>query len=397
MPVVRLVAHLDMDAFFASVELLRYPDLAGQPVVVGGGRQSVPKEVVDPATGAVTRRYQRLASYTGRGVITTATYAARKLGVGSAMGLMKAAKLAPDAILLPADFDAYRAASRAFKAAVRAIAPTIEDRGIDEIYLDLTGVRLPGHEGEPEDEADAWWRAREVARALKDAVREATRLTCSIAVAPNKLIAKIASDLDKPDGLTIVREADIPTRIWPLPARRINGIGPKAAARLERLGIATIGELAYADRRKLEAVFGQGYARWMIDAANGRDDRPVETESEPRSISRETTFERDLAATRDRAELSRVFTWLCERVADDLRRKGYAGRTIGIKLRFDDFSTITRDKTLDASTQDAKAIRRAAGECLKRVPLARRIRLLGVRIGHLEPMLAGAPAADDDD
>ena len=158
--------------------------------------------------------------------------------------------------------------------------------------------------------------------------------------------------------------------IWPLPAKRINGIGPKAAARLERLGIATIGELAYADARKLEAVFGAGYARWMIDAANGRDERPVVTESEPRSISRETTFERDLSATRDRAELSRIFTWLCERVADDLARKGYAGRTIGVKLRFDDFATVTRDHTVDEPTQDATAIRRAAGECLKRVPLA---------------------------
>ena len=380
-----------MDAFYASVELLRYPDLAGQAVVIGGGRQSIPQESVDPATGAVTRRYQRLASYAGRGVITTATYAARKLGVGSAMGLMKAAKLAPDAILLPADFDAYRTMSRKFKAAVRAIAPVVEDHGIDEIYIDLTGVRLPGHEGEPEDDADAWWRARDVARALKATVREATGLTCSVAVAPNKLLAKIASELDKPDGLTVVRDADLPTLIWPLPAKRINGIGPKAAARLERLGIATIGELAWADRRKLEAVFGGGYARWMIDAANGRDERPVVTESEPRSISRETTFERDLSATRDRAELSRIFTWLCERVADDLVRKGYAGRTIGVKLRFDDFATVTRDYTVDAPTQDAKAIRRAAGECLKRVPLQRRIRLLGVRIGHLSP--AAPPGA----
>jgi len=380
-----------MDAFYASVELLRYPDLAGQAVVIGGGRQSIPQESVDPATGAVTRRYQRLASYAGRGVITTATYAARKLGVGSAMGLMKAAKLAPDAILLPADFDAYRTMSRKFKAAVRAIAPVVEDHGIDEIYIDLTGVRLPGHEGDPEDDADAWWRARDVARALKAAVREATGLTCSVAVAPNKLLAKIASELDKPDGLTVVRDADLPTLIWPLPAKRINGIGPKAAARLERLGIATIGELAWADRRKLEAVFGGGYARWMIDAANGRDERPVVTESEPRSISRETTFERDLSATRDRAELSRIFTWLCERVADDLVRKGYAGRTIGVKLRFDDFATVTRDYTVDAPTQDAKAIRRAAGECLKRVPLQRRIRLLGVRIGHLSP--AAPPGA----
>ena len=252
-----------MDAFYASVELLRYPDLAGQ---AGGDRRRADadpaRRSVDPVTGAATRKYRTLASYAGRGVITTATYAARKLGVGSAMGLMKAAKLAPDAILLPSDFDAYRAKSRAFKAAVREIAPVVEDRGIDEIYIDLTGVRLPAHEGDPEDEADAWWRARDVAQALKDAVREATALTCSVAVAPNKLVAKIASELDKPDGLTVVREADLPSVIWPLPAKRINGIGPKAAARLERLGIATIGELAHADegeargrlRRRLRAL-----------------------------------------------------------------------------------------------------------------------------------------------
>ena len=137
-------------------------------------------------------------------------------------------------------------------------------------------------------------------------------------------------------------------------------------------------------------MFGAGYARWMIDAANGLDDRPVETDSEPRSISRETTFERDLSARRDRAELARVFTWLCERVAEDLARKGYAGRTIGVKLRFDDVATVTRDHTIDAPTQDARVIRRAAGECLKRVPLERRIRLLGVRAGNLVPARARA-------
>jgi DNA polymerase-4 len=135
----------------------------------------------------------------------------------------------------------------------------------------------------------------------------------------------------------------------------------------------------------------------MIDAANGRDDRPVVTESEPRSISRETTFERDLSATRDRAELTRIFTWLCERVGEGLKRKAYAARTIGVKLRFDDFSTLTRDHTIDAPTQDAKAIRRAAGECLKRVPLARRIRLLGVRAGNLAPAVPGVDAPDADD
>jgi DNA polymerase-4 len=377
----RLIAHLDMDAFYASVELLRYPELRGLPVVIGGGRRHQPAETTDPATGAVTRTFAKLAEYSGRGVITTATYEARALGVGSAMGLMKAAQRAPQAVLLPTDFDRYRTYSRRFKDAVRAIAPRIEDRGIDEIYLDLTGVRLPEHDADADD--DPWWRARDVAKALKVAVREATGLSCSIAVAPNKLVAKIASDLDKPDGLTIVREADIPARIWPLPVRRVNGIGPKAAAKLGALGFGTIGELAHADPALLRLHFGTHYGAWLLDAAQGRDDREVVMESEPKQISRETTFERDLSARQDRARLSEIFTWLCERVAADLVRKGYAGRTIGIKLRFDNFHTVTRDHTVDTATQDALEIRRAAGQCLKRIELTRRIRLLGVRVGAL--------------
>ena len=389
-----------MDAFYASVELLRYPELRGRPVVVGGRRAHQPEDVVDPATGLATRRFARLADYAGRGVITTATYEARALGVGSAMGLMKAARLAPDAILLPADFDAYRRASRAFKDAVRAIAPRIEDRGIDEIYIDLTGVRLPEHDAADDD---PWWRARDVAKALKAAVREATGLGCSIAVASNKLLAKIASDLDKPDGLTMLPPHEVPRRIWPLPVRRINGVGPKAAQRLEAMGFGTIGELAHANLHVLETQFGRHYAAWLLDAANGRDERPVVTESEPRSVSRETTFERDLHAQRDRALLSSIFTELCERVARDLARKGCVGRTIGIKLRYDDFRTVTRDVTLGAAVADAAAIRRAAGACLKRVPLERRLRLLGVRVGGLQhaydvPMAdAGAPVENDDD
>ena len=296
--------------------------------------------------------------------------------------------MAPDVILLPSDFDAYRRHSRLFKSAVAAIAPRVEDRGIDEIYIDISDVDPPGAERHDpnETDVDAWWRARDVAKSLKAAVHEATGLTCSIAVAPNKLLAKIASELDKPDGLTIVKPEDIAARIWPLPPKRINGIGPKASAKLDALGIRTIGALARADLAWLVEHFGRNYAAWLVRVARGEDDREVETESEPVSISRETTFDRDLSAQRDRDELSSIFTELCESLAGDLQRKGYAGRTIGIKLRFDNFKTVTRDRTIDAPTQDAKAIRRAAGECLKRVELTRRIRLLGVRIGSLSPM-----------
>jgi len=367
---MRFIAHLDMDAFYASVELLRYPELRGRPIVIGGRRRRAVEGNAFPT----------LREYAGRGVITTATYEARAFGVNSGMGLMKAAKLAPDALLLPADFDEYRRLSRLFKDAVRALAPEIEDRGIDEIYVDITQlVAESAADGAP----DPWARARVVAKDLQRAVRDATGLTCSLGVTPNKLLSKIASELEKPGGITVLRMEDLPARVWPLPVRKVNGIGPKAGAKLEALGIRTVGELACADPALLVARFGKSYGAWMHAAAHGRDERAVVTFSEPKSISRETTFEADLHAVRDREKLSRIFTDLCVRLAADLRRKGYAGRTIGLKLRYDNFSTVTRDRTLDEPVADAASIRRAAGECLKRVPLERRIRLLGVRIGNL--------------
>lgn len=352
-----------MDAFYASVELLRYPELKGLPVVIGGRGCHQPSVLTDG-----TRQFARLRDYVGRGVITTSTYEARALGVFSAMGTMKAAALAPDAILLPVDFDSYRKYSRLFKAAVASIAPEIEDRGIDEIYIDLTGV-----EGE----------TRELAQRIKDAVRAATGLSCSIGVAPNKLLAKICSDLEKPNGLTVVDYDDVPTRIWPLPVRKVNGIGPKAEARLLALGLETVGQVAAADPALLQQHFGLHYAEWLQRASHGRDERAVSTRSEPKGVSRETTFARDLHARQDKAELSDIFTRLCQRLAEDLARKRYAGRTVGIKLRYADFRTVTRDITLPAPTADAVAIRRAAGECLRRVPLEQRLRLLGVRVSAL--------------
>ncbi len=367
-----------MDAFYASVELLRYPELRGRPLVIGGRRRRTTEGNTFPT----------LREYTGRGVITTATYEARAFGVNSGMGLMKAAKLAPDALLLPADFDEYRRLSRLFKDAVRALAPEIEDRGIDEIYVDITRlVEDSAADGAP----DPWARARVAAKDLQRAVREATGLSCSLGVTPNKLLSKIASELEKPGGVTVLRMEDVPARIWPLPVRKINGIGPKADAKLEAAGIRTIGELAQADAALLVAQFGKSYGAWMHDAAQGHDDRAVVTWSEPKSISRETTFETDLHAVRDRERLSGIFTGLCVKLAEDLRRKGYVGRTIGLKLRYDNFKTVTRDRTLDEPTGDAAAIRRAAGECLKRVPLDRRIRLLGVRVGSLSR--PGAPSS----
>jgi DNA polymerase IV len=312
-------------------------------------------------------------------VITTATYPARDLGVHSGMGLMKAALRAPQAVLLPTDFEQYRHYSRRFKAAVAEVAPLIEDRGIDEIYIDLT--ELPGAQEAVGHDPHGGVRA--IALDIKNNVRSATGLSCSIGVTPNKLLSKIASELDKPDGLTLLTHDELPTRIWPLPVRRINGIGPKAGEKLGALGIHTIGELAERDRSWLIQHFGRAYGAWLHDASRGIDDRPVVTHSEPVTISRETTFDRDLHARRDKAELSGIFTRLVEQLALDLQRKGYVGRTIGIKLRFDDFKTVTRDMTIDDATADAATIRLAAGLCLKRVDLARRIRLLGVRVSAL--------------
>jgi len=375
MPPRRWIAHLDMDAFYASVELLRYPELRGQPVVIGGGRRHQPEPLADG-----TRRFATLAGYAGRGVITTATYPARDLGVHSGMGLMKAALRAPQAVLLPTDFEQYRVYSRRFKAAVAELAPLIEDRGIDEIYIDLSD--LPGAQEAVAHDPHGGVRA--IALDLKINVQRATGLSCSVGVTPNKLLSKIASELDKPDGLTLLTQADIPLRIWPLPARRINGIGPKAGARLAALGIETIGQIAERDQAWLVQQFGQHYGSWLHEASHGMDDRPVVTHSEPVSMSRETTFDRDLHARRDKAELGAIFTKLAEQVAADLQRKGYLGRTIGIKLRFEDFKTVTRDMTLEQPTAEAATIRLAAGLCLKRVDLARRIRLLGVRVGALQ-------------
>lgn len=383
---MRWIAHLDMDAYYASVELLRYPELRGRPVVVGGGRRHQP--VLQPDG---SRRFATLRDYVGRGVATTATYEARALGVHSASGLMKAAALAPDAVLLPTDFDEYRRYSRLFKAAVAEVAPLIEDRGIDEIYIDLSDV--PGSQRGGAEDPHAGVRA--IAREIKARVHAATGLTCSIGISPNKLLSKLCSDLDKPDGLTILTESDVPARIWPLPVRRINGIGPKMGASLESLGIRTIGELAAAAPSWLAEKFGSHCGAWLHEAAHGIDDRPVITYSEPKSLSRETTFERDLHARRDRSVLANIFTRLCERLADDLIRKGYRARAIAVKLRYDDFKTVTRELTLPAPTDDARTIRRSAGLCLKRVALDRPLRLLGVRAGALcRAATVESPAAE---
>ena len=385
MTLLRRIAHLDMDAFYASVELLRYPQLKGLPVVIGGGRRREDDllgrmRVLQPErewttadlTEIPVEVFPRLNSYVGRGVITTATYAARAFGVGSAMGVMKAAKLCPDAILLPVDFAQYRHYSHTFKSIVREIAPVVEDRGVDEIYIDFTDV--------PGGQRDG---GKALARLIQKTITEHTGLTCSIGVAPNKLLAKMASELNKPNGISILYEQDLESKIWPLSCRKINGIGPKAEAKLQAHGIHTIADLASKDVAWLQQQFGKSYGVWLFDASHGVDEREVVTESEPVSMSRETTFDKDLHVVNDRAALGEIFTRLCQQVAADLQRKGYVGKTIGIKIRFDNFQSVTRDQTMDHYTANAADIRKIGGLCLKRVDMKRRLRLLGVRVGAL--------------
>ena len=385
MMVLRRIAHLDMDAFYASVELLRYPQLKGLPVVIGGGRRreddllgrmrvlQAEREWTTADLAEIPLEvFPRLKGYTGRGVITTATYAARAFGVGSAMGVMKAAKLCPDAILLPVDFAQYRHYSHTFKSIVREIAPVVEDRGVDEIYIDFTEV--------PGGQRDG---GKALARLIQKTITDNTGLTCSIGVAPNKLLAKMASEFNKPNGISILYEQDLESKIWPLSCRKINGIGPKAEAKLQAHGIHTIGDLAAKDLDWLKSEFGKSYGAWLHEASHGYDDRPVVTESEPVSMSRETTFEKDLHVVNDRAALGEIFTRLCQQVAADLQRKGYVGKTIGIKIRFDNFQSVTRDQTMDHYTANAADIRKIGGLCLKRVDMRRRLRLLGVRVGAL--------------
>lgn len=395
----RRVAHLDMDAFYASVALLHYPQLAGLPMVIGGPRHGPEALLAILKQGGADQAltvgqlaqvpphcFPRLRHYRGRGVITTATYAARRLGLHSAMGLTRAARLCPDAILLPPDFEEYRRVSRQFKAIILGMAPVMEDRGIDEVYIDFTTV--PGGQDEG---------GRLLALQLQQAIAQATGLSCSIGVAPNKLLAKMASEFDKPNGISILHAGELESRIWPLPCHRINGIGPKTRQKLLEHNIESIGDLARCPLAWLIGRFGSRQGNWLHQAARGIDERAVQTRSEPVSISRESTFERDLHPLHDRIELRQIFSSLVEKTASELQRKGYAGRTIGIKVRYADFRVATRDQTLPVATQDARQIWRAAGLCLRRLELAQHLRLIGIRISALQKVASATPAQADAD
>lgn len=370
-----VIAHLDMDAFYASAEMIRRPELKGLPVVVGGPSQ------LQPLPG---NAFPVLKQYQGRGVLTTANYEARKLGLRSAMPTMKAAKLAPDAVLLPVDFAWYKQLSASFKKAVQAIAPLMENRGIDEIYLDLT-----------EQTAGDFNQAIELAERLKAAVVEATGgMTCSIGLSANKLTSKICSDLNKPDGLSVVRPHEFERVIWPMSVSKINGIGPKAQARLQALGVETIAQLAKIGLPLLAQHFGQNYGHWLYRSARGLDDRPIQLDSAPKSISRETTFGNDLHVVRNRADLTAILTALCQKLEGDLARKQVKAKTIGIKVRFPDFRICTRDFSGAGAVATQAELVDAARQCLKKVgfgvgDVPSSIRLLGVRASGLVGLEGG--------
>ncbi len=360
---IRRVVHLDMDAFYASVELLRYPQLRGSPVIIGGSSGHPYKD----KDGILT--FTTIRGYRGRGVVTTSTYEARSLGVHSAMPMAKAAEKAPDAFLLPVDFPRYRDFSKRFKKAVSEITPLVENRGIDEIYIDITD-----HEES----------SKVLAERLQKAVFDATGLTCSIGIASNKLLAKMVSEFNKPNGVTILEDKDIRRLIWPLPVSRINGVGPKTTARLKSMGIETISQLAQTNPAVLQDNFGSSYASWLIKAAHGRDDSPVKTYSEPKSVSRETTFDRDMHVVSDKFILAEVLSNMCEQLEKDLQKRNMVGYTAGIKLRFDNFKTLTRDYTGSMPLRTAGDIKNATRQCLRRVSWERKIRLFGVRVSKLE-------------
>lgn len=358
-----------MDAFYANAELVRNPALRGLPVAVGGRRG------MQPLPG---QQFPTLAQYEGRGVLTTANYEARALGLHSAMPTMKAAKLAPHAVLLPADFDWYKALSRQFKTAVRELAPNVEDRGIDEIYIDLTGETGGDFEA-----------AIELARRLKAAVTQATGgMTCSVGLSENKLTSKICSDLQKPNGLSVVRPDQFKEIIWPLPVGKINGVGPKAQEKLKAMGVNSIAELAAQPVDLLRERFGESYGLWMHESAHGIDRREVVLFSEPKSMSRETTFENDMHVRRQRDNLTQVLEHLADKLSQDLARKQRLAKTIGVKVRFADFKSLTRDVTTGLTVCTADEVLQAARACLKKIPFEDKgarstIRLLGIKASHL--------------
>jgi DNA polymerase-4 len=336
-----VVAHVDMDAFFVSVELLHRPELRGKPVVVATGTDA-----------------------SARGVVMAASYEARGFGVHSALPLATARRRCPQAILVQRDIARYRRASREVMQVLQEFSDRVEVAGLDEAYLDLSACPAP--------------KAR--ARQLKRRMRETTGLTCSVGLAPNKLLAKIASDLDKPDGLSVLEPQGMLAAVGDRPATLIPGVGPRTDQRLRRLGVRTVAELAKADPAQLERAFGPRLGRELRDRALGRDERPVVTERAQKSESRETTFPADVS---DRDVLRDTLDRLVDSVCRGLEEGGVAGRTVTLKIRLRPFRTFTRSRTIEVPTRDPDTVRAVARRLLAEFELDAPVRLLGVGVSGL--------------
>jgi DNA polymerase IV len=349
MPERRVIAHIDMDAFYVSVELQRRPELRGKPVVVAGSGP--------------------------RAVVTTASYEARKFGVFSATSAAHARRACPQAIFIPPDFDAYRARSREVMEVLRAHVDRVEVVGLDEAYLDLTELERP----------------KAAARRVKEGVKQATGLGCSIGIGPNKLVAKVASDAEKPDGFVVMSAEQARERFAGARPGLIPGIGPKTAQRLEQNGIDTLGALAATSDERLREWFGPRLGPWLGCLARFEDDRGIETVRVAKSESRETTFDYDL---RGLAELEPRLRGLTEDLCATLERQQRRGRTIGIKVRYDDFSIVTRARSIASAVNDLDTVWAVALDLLRRLDPPRPVRLVGVRVAGLDEDSAAAPTED---
>ena len=348
---VHCYAHLDMDAFYVSVELQRRPELRGTPVVVAGNGP--------------------------RAVVTTASYEAREFGVFSATPASRARRLCPDAVFVAPDFDHYRDRSREVMAALREQVERVEIVGLDEAYLDLTGFERPKAAG----------------RQIKAAVTARTGLACSIGIGPNKLVAKVASDADKPDGFLALSAGEARARFSRHSPGLLPGIGPKSVERLEARGVDTMAALGATPDERLAGWFGARVGPHLGRLARFEDERPVETERVRKSESRETTFDTDL---RGLAALEPVLERLTAQLCEDLERHGRSGRTIGIKIRLDDFSTHTRARSVPAATGALEVVLPVARDLLRTLDPKRPVRLLGVRVAGLDAHRAGRAARSED-
>jgi DNA polymerase IV len=337
------ILHVDMDAFYASVEVLRDRSLAGKPVVVG--------------------------SPGPRGVVMSASYEARRYGVGSAMPSARARRLCPQAVFVSPDFPAYRAHATRLREIFLSFTPLVEPLSLDEAFLDVAGAtRMFGPPAE-------------IGRAVRARVREELELSCSVGVAPNKFLAKLSSEQAKPDGLLVVSTGEVAAFLHPLPVSALWGVGERTHELMERLGVRTVGELAEVPDRVLERVFGDVQARHLAELAHGRDDRSVVPYEAPKSLSHEETFDRDIDADED---VLRELLRLSFRVASRLRSEGYRARTVVLKVRLASFATLTRSRTVPDPLDAGADIFRVVASLYRAIPgQRRRIRLLGVAASGL--------------